>query len=547
MIGSANGVRIGITGLGTCVPERVLTNDDLARYVDTIGRVDRRADGDPGAADRDRGRGAVGFRASRCAGGAGGRRCHGPRYRPRDRGDGDAGHDVPDDVRDPRRSSWAPTDAGAYDLLAGLHRLHVRDRPGVRDARGRAGRARARRRRRRALEDPGLDRSLDARAVRRRCRRRRDGAASPAAGSSASSSAPTGPVASISGFRAAARGTSTSTESFVKMNGREVFKFATRVMVSSATAMLEQCGRTVDDVDVYVPHQANKRIIDHALAKLGIPEEKTVVNVDRYGNTSSGSIPLALADARADGRLQRRRAGADDGDGCRADVGLGARRMDVGSGAESDWMEGEMETDRNARLAVSPAGRKGKVAFCFPGQGSLTRGWAGRWPRRCPRPWRSTGSAREASGLDLQRLCFDAPLEELVETEVQQPALVTTSLAILAARARARHQARRRGRALGRRVRGARVGRRDGHRRGDRSRAGAWARDGRGGAPAARARWPRSSGSRTRRSRTSAGRSSGSGRRTTTARGRSSSRARTARSRSVAPRPRASAHEEPSG
>ena len=93
-------------------------------------------------------------------------------------------------------------------------------------------------------------------------------------------------------------------ESFVKMNGREVFKFATRVLVSSATAVLEQCGCSVDDVDVYVPHQANRRIIDHAMAKLGIPETKTVVNVDRYGNTSSGSIPLALADARADGRLR---------------------------------------------------------------------------------------------------------------------------------------------------------------------------------------------------------------------------------------------------
>jgi 3-oxoacyl-[acyl-carrier-protein] synthase III len=90
----------------------------------------------------------------------------------------------------------------------------------------------------------------------------------------------------------------------VKMNGREVFKFATRVLVSSAEALLEECGKDVDDVDVYVPHQANVRIIDHARKKLGIPEEKTVVNVDRYGNTSSGSIPLALADAAADGRLK---------------------------------------------------------------------------------------------------------------------------------------------------------------------------------------------------------------------------------------------------
>jgi 3-oxoacyl-[acyl-carrier-protein] synthase III len=90
----------------------------------------------------------------------------------------------------------------------------------------------------------------------------------------------------------------------VKMNGREVFKFATRVLVSSAEAVLERCGAAVEDVDVYVPHQANVRIIDHATKKLGIPSERVVINVDRYGNTSSGSIPLALADAQADGRLR---------------------------------------------------------------------------------------------------------------------------------------------------------------------------------------------------------------------------------------------------
>jgi 3-oxoacyl-[acyl-carrier-protein] synthase-3 len=91
---------------------------------------------------------------------------------------------------------------------------------------------------------------------------------------------------------------------FLTMNGREVFKFATRVLVASAEAILETCERSVADVDVYVPHQANVRIIDHAVRKLGFPDEKVVVNVDRYGNTSSGSIPLALADAAADGRLR---------------------------------------------------------------------------------------------------------------------------------------------------------------------------------------------------------------------------------------------------
>jgi 3-oxoacyl-[acyl-carrier-protein] synthase-3 len=91
---------------------------------------------------------------------------------------------------------------------------------------------------------------------------------------------------------------------FVHMNGREVFKFATRVLVSSANALLEHCEVAVEDVDVYIPHQANVRIMNHAADKLGIPRERMVVNVDRYGNTSSGSIPLALADAQDDGRLK---------------------------------------------------------------------------------------------------------------------------------------------------------------------------------------------------------------------------------------------------
>jgi 3-oxoacyl-[acyl-carrier-protein] synthase-3 len=95
-----------------------------------------------------------------------------------------------------------------------------------------------------------------------------------------------------------------SPERFVKMNGREVFKFATRVLVDSARAVLDRCGASIDDVDVYVPHQANVRIIDHATKKLGIPSDRVVINVDRFGNTSSGSIPLALRDAQVDGRLQ---------------------------------------------------------------------------------------------------------------------------------------------------------------------------------------------------------------------------------------------------
>jgi len=91
---------------------------------------------------------------------------------------------------------------------------------------------------------------------------------------------------------------------YVKMNGPEVFRFATRILVQSAKDLLAKCEVSIDDVDLYIPHQANMRIIDHATRKLGVPSDRVVINVDRYGNTSSGSIPLALGDAAADGRLR---------------------------------------------------------------------------------------------------------------------------------------------------------------------------------------------------------------------------------------------------
>ena len=91
---------------------------------------------------------------------------------------------------------------------------------------------------------------------------------------------------------------------YIQMNGREIYKFATRVMVSSAEALLAECGVRVDDVDLYVAHQANKRIIDHASRMLGLPPEKVFVNIDRYGNTSSASIPLCLVEAIEAGRIE---------------------------------------------------------------------------------------------------------------------------------------------------------------------------------------------------------------------------------------------------
>ncbi len=90
----------------------------------------------------------------------------------------------------------------------------------------------------------------------------------------------------------------------LKMKGRPVFKFATRVMSDATVDVVTQAGLTMDDIDVLIPHQANQRIIDLALRRLNFPAEKTIVNLDRYGNTSAASVPLAMIEALEDGRIK---------------------------------------------------------------------------------------------------------------------------------------------------------------------------------------------------------------------------------------------------
>ena len=90
---------------------------------------------------------------------------------------------------------------------------------------------------------------------------------------------------------------------FLKMRGSEVFRRAVRAVIDSARATLDRAGVTPDEVALFVPHQANGRIIEAAARQLGIPAERTVVNLDRYGNTSAASIPIALVEAANDGRI----------------------------------------------------------------------------------------------------------------------------------------------------------------------------------------------------------------------------------------------------
>ncbi len=90
----------------------------------------------------------------------------------------------------------------------------------------------------------------------------------------------------------------------IKMNGQEVYKFAVRVMNEATVQVLEKAGLSRAELDLLVPHQANIRIIEGAMKRLELGPDKVLVNLDRYGNTSSASIPVALCEALADGRIK---------------------------------------------------------------------------------------------------------------------------------------------------------------------------------------------------------------------------------------------------
>jgi 3-oxoacyl-[acyl-carrier-protein] synthase-3 len=301
VLGTANGVRIGITGLGTHVPERVLTNDELSRLVDTSDEwiVERTGIRERRIAAKEEALTDIARPAAQAA-------------------LADAGVEAGDidflvcatvtpDMMFPTSSAILADELGmpkaaAYDLLAGCTGFVY----ALAQAYGMLASGLAQR----ALVVGGdvLSKILDW-EDRSTLVLFGDGA-----GAVVMEPVEKG---GFLGFELGADGGGgehlwlpgsgsrhfEDPDSFVKMNGREVFKFATRVLVSSGSELLAECGKTVEDVDVYIPHQANKRIIDYAGGKLGVPPERTVVNVDRYGNTSSGSIPLALTDARAEGRL----------------------------------------------------------------------------------------------------------------------------------------------------------------------------------------------------------------------------------------------------
>jgi 3-oxoacyl-[acyl-carrier-protein] synthase-3 len=91
---------------------------------------------------------------------------------------------------------------------------------------------------------------------------------------------------------------------FIKMSGREVFKFAVRIMGDAALEAIEKAGLHPDDIDLFIPHQANIRIIESSAERLGLPMDKVFINLDRYGNTSSASVGLALYEALKSGKIK---------------------------------------------------------------------------------------------------------------------------------------------------------------------------------------------------------------------------------------------------
>lgn len=91
---------------------------------------------------------------------------------------------------------------------------------------------------------------------------------------------------------------------YMRMNGREVYKFAVTQMHDEVLHTLAEAGLTIDDLKLLIPHQSNQRIIESACEKLGLPIDRVLINIDRYGNTSAASVPVALHEARSTGRIQ---------------------------------------------------------------------------------------------------------------------------------------------------------------------------------------------------------------------------------------------------
>lgn len=311
MIGSANGTRIGITGLGVHVPERVVTNDELARHVETSDEwiLERTGIRERRMAADDEALTDVALPAARAALADAGV----------DAGDVDLliSATVTPDMMFPTSSALmadalGSSQAAAYDLLAGCTGFMY----AIAQAYGMLAAGLSRR----ALVVGGdvLSKILDW-EDRSTLVLFGDGAGAVVLGPSADEnvgildydhmidgSGGNALCMPAGGSRKpASHQTVDERLHYVKQEGQTVFKFAVRNTGEICERLLKRHNLTGEDLDLFVSHQANKRIIMSAAEKIGMPEEKVIINIDKYGNTTAATIPLALDDAVKSGRLKK--------------------------------------------------------------------------------------------------------------------------------------------------------------------------------------------------------------------------------------------------
>jgi hypothetical protein len=190
---------------------------------------------------------------------------------------------------------------------------------------------------------------------------------------------------------------------FLRMDGQAVFKFAVRVLAEIAEEVCASAGMQTVDVDWLIPHQANIRIIEATGKKLGINREKVIVTVDRHGNTSAASVPLALDEAVRDGRIQRGQKVLVEG----------WRWLHLGRGPFRILISGDWTMS---------------FAFVFPGQGSQSVGMMAAYGDAAV--VRATfDEASAALGDDLWQMVAEGPAEALTQTVNTQPVMLTAGIA----------------------------------------------------------------------------------------------------------------------